>query len=64
MNQKKAKALRKEAKESTQGLAWVSYEMLKGRNKYMRPYQQIILAECSKAVYKTLKKEYYQNSQA
>lgn len=58
MNTKQAKRLRKEARESTQDLPWVSYEGIKGRNKYMQPFVQVVLAECSKAVYKELKKSF------
>ena len=50
--------MRKEARESTPDLPWVSYEALKGLNKWRAPYVQVVLAECGKAVYKALKKEY------
>jgi hypothetical protein len=50
--------MRKEARESTPDLAWVSYEALKGLNKYRMPYVQVVLAECAKAVYKGLKKSF------
>jgi len=61
LNTKQAKRLRKEARESTPDLAWVSYEALKGLNKYRMPYVQVVLAECSKAVYKDLKKSFKKN---
>ena len=60
MNGKKAKMLRQEALNSDT-LPWVSYEGLKGRNKYGQPYLQVVLAECCKAVYRTLKKDYKGN---
>ena len=58
MNSKKARKLRKEARESAPSLPWVSYEALKGLNKYRMPYVQLVLAECQKAVYKGLKKSF------
>jgi hypothetical protein len=58
LNTKQSKRLRKEARESAPDLPWVSYEALKGLNKYRMPYVQVVLAECAKAVYKALKKEY------
>jgi hypothetical protein len=58
LNSKQAKRLRKDARESAPELPWVSYEALKGVNKYRMPYVQVVLAECSKAVYKGLKKSF------
>lgn len=58
MNQKKAKALRKEAKLNCLPpalLPWQAYSGLNNKNGS----QQIILVECGKAIYKELKKEYY-----
>lgn len=55
MRAKVAKKLRKEIKEHSGLLPWQSYEGLKANNGN----QQIILAECQKALYRELKKEYY-----
>ena len=61
MNTKQAKRMSKEARESAPSLPWESYEALKGLNKYRMPYVQVVLAECSKAVYKDLKKSFKKN---
>lgn len=58
MNTKQSKRLRKEARESTPDLPWVSYEGIRGMNKWRAPYVQVILTECQKAVYKGLKKSF------
>ena len=61
MNSKLARKLRKEARESTPDLPWVSYEALKGLNKWRAQYVQVVLTECGKAVYKGLKKSFKKN---
>ena len=58
MNSKQARKLRKEARESTPSLPWVSYDGLRGVNKHRMPFVQVVLAECQKAVYKGLKKSF------
>lgn len=57
MNQKKSKSLRKEAKLSAGDMPWMNYESIKSG---LQSWQvQVVLAECGKALYKELKKEYY-----
>lgn len=59
MRAKIAKKLRAEVKEHSGLLPWQSYEGMKASNGK----QQIVLAECQKALYHELKKEYYRDKE-